>query len=161
MIRHILLPLSIATMLALPMAAPAEAGPFGVRAHAGPAMGRQRPPSAEQLGLTPAQAAEWQAIRRDAKALRTATLDQLEAELTAAADALARPDADLPTIRSGVDAIIAVHASERQQLQARRQAFYRTLNPAQQAQVRDWLAREAERTAALIRAMRTRRGSEA
>ena len=127
MFRRIVLSLSIATVLLLPLA-PAEAGPFGFRAlsgAAGPGMGRRQPPSAEQLGLTPAQSAEWQAIRRDAKALRAATLDQLEAELDDAADALARPDANLP------------------------------------AKIRAWLAREAERSAALIRALKTLRDAEA
>jgi Spy/CpxP family protein refolding chaperone len=163
MFHRMLLSLSIATVLLLPMAAPAEAGPFGFRAlsgAAGPGMGRRQPPSAEQLGLTPAQTAEWQAIRRDAKALRAATLDRLEAELEEAADALARPDANLPAIRSGFEAIAQVFVAEQQQLKARRQAFYQSLNPEQQAQIRAWLAREAERTAALIRALRTRRASE-
>jgi len=163
MFRRILLSLSIATVLALPLAAPAEAGPFGFRAlsgAAGPGMGRRQPPSAEQLGLTPAQAAEWQAIRTDAKALRSAMLDQLEAELTAASATLARPDADLPEIRSGFEAIAQVFVSEKQQLKARRMAFYQSLNAEQQTKVRVWMAREAERTAALIRAMRTLRDSE-
>lgn len=162
MFRRILLSLSIATVLALPLAAPAEAGPFGFRAlsGAGPGMGRRQPPSAEQLGLTPAQAAEWRAIRTDAKALRSAMLDQLEAELTAASATLARPDADLPEIRSGFEAIAQVFVSEKQQLKARRMAFYQSLNAEQQTKVREWMAREAERTAALIRAMRTLRDSE-
>jgi Spy/CpxP family protein refolding chaperone len=163
MFRRILLSLSIATVLALPLAAPAEAGPFGFRAlsgAAGPGMGRRQPPSAEQLGLTPAQSAEWRAIRTDAKALRSAMLDQLEAELTAASATLARPDADLPEIRSGFEAIAQVFVSEKQQLKARRIAFYQSLNAEQQTKVREWMAREAERTAALIRAMRTLRDSE-
>lgn len=164
MFRRIVLSLSIATVLALPLAASAEAGPFGFRAlsgAAGPGMGRRQPPSAEQLGLTPAQSAEWQAIRRDAKALRAATLDQLEAELDDAADALARPDANLPAIRSGFEAIAQVFVAEQQQLKARRQAFYQSLNAEQQAQIRAWLAREAERSAALIRALKTLRDAEA
>lgn len=163
MFRRIVLSLSIATVLLLPLA-PAEAGPFGFRAlsgAAGPGMGRRQPPSAEQLGLTPAQSAEWQAIRRDAKALRAATLDQLEAELDDAADALARPDANLPAIRSGFEAIAQVFVAEQQQLKARRQAFYQSLNAEQQAQIRAWLAREAERSAALIRALKTLRDAEA
>jgi Spy/CpxP family protein refolding chaperone len=163
MFRRVLLSLSIATVLALPMAAPAQAGPFGFRAlaGAGPGMGRRAMPSAEALGLTPAQAAEWKAIRVDAKALRSATLDQLEAELTEASIALQQPGADLPAVRSGVEAITEVFASERQQLKARRMAFYQSLSPEQQAKVRTWMAREAERTVALIRALRTLRESDA
>lgn len=163
MFRRVLLSLSIATVLLLPLAAPAEAGPFGFRAlsGAGSGMARRQPPSAEQLGLTPAQAAEWQAIRRDAKALRAATLDQLEAELDDAADALASPDANLPAIRSGFEAIAQVFVAEQQQLKARRQDFYQRLNPEQQAQIRAWLAREAERSAALIRGLKTLRDAEA
>lgn len=164
MFRRVLLSLSIATVLALPMAAPAQAGPFGFRALAGaggPGMGRRAMPSAEALGLTPAQAAEWKAIRVDAKALRSATLDQLEAELTEASIALQQPGADLPAVRSGVEAITEVFASERQQLKARRMAFYQSLSPEQQAKLRTWMAREAERTVALIRALRTLRESDA
>ncbi|MCU0754888.1 MAG: Spy/CpxP family protein refolding chaperone [Xanthomonadales bacterium] len=163
MYRRILHSLCIVALLALPMAAPVEAGPFGRRVlgDAAPGMGRQPPPSAEQLGLNSAQKAEWQAIRRDAKALRAATLDQLEAELSAASAALARPDANLPAIRSGIEAIAQVYLSEQQSLKARRLAFYQSLSAEQQAKVREWLAREAERTAALIRALRILRESEA
>jgi hypothetical protein len=82
-----------------------------------------------ELGLTAAQAAEWQAIQADAQALRRATLDQVKAELDHTQAALAEPDADLGAIGQEYQAIALATLLEQRQLRNRRLAFYETLNP--------------------------------
>lgn len=125
---------------------------------AGPWFGPQPAPSAAELGLDATQTAEWQAIQADAKALRRATLDQVEAELGDARQSLASPSADLRAVGAEFQAIALGFLMEQRQLRDRRLAFYNDLNPAQQAQVRSFLIAECERAERAIRAFEVLQG---
>lgn len=143
------------TLLALALAAGlASTGD----AFAGPFLDRPAPPTAAELGLSPAQAAEWQAIQADAKALRAATLQQVKAELDHTQAELAQPDADLRAIGQQYQSIAFAALLEQRQLRERRLAFYAGLNPQQQAQVREYLIAVSERAERAIRAFEVLQG---
>lgn len=147
MSRKMLLALALVTGLA--STGPVLAGPF---------LQRLTPPTAAELGLTAAQAAEWQAIQADAQALRQATLDQVKAELDQTQAALAEPDADLRAIGQEYQSIAFAALLEQRQLRNRRLAFYESLDPAQQAQVRAFLIEVSERAERAIRAFEVLQG---
>lgn len=127
------------------------AGSSGVLA--GPFLPRPTPPTASELGLDAEQAAEWQAIQTDAQALRQATLQQLKIELEHTQAALADPEADLAAIGQEYQAIALAALLEQRELRKRRLAFYDSLDPAQQAQVRAFLLELSERAERAIRAI--------
>lgn len=127
-------------------------------AAAGPFFGRPTPPSAEQLGLNATQTSQWQAITGDAQALRQSTLQQVEAELGDAKQSLADPQADLQAIGAEFQSIAIGFLMEQRQLRDRRLAFYNSLNPSQQAQVREFLMVEIERAQRAIRAFEVLQG---
>lgn len=147
MSRKTLLALALVTGLA--STGPVFAGPF---------LQRLTPPTASELGLTAAQAAEWQAIQTDAQALRQATLDQVKAELDQTQAALAEPDADLGAIGQEYQAIALAALLEQRQLRNRRLDFYESLDPAQQAKVRAFLIEVSERAERAIRAFEVLQG---
>ncbi|GMU43012.1 MAG: Spy/CpxP family protein refolding chaperone [Xanthomonadales bacterium] len=125
---------------------------------AGSFLDRPTPPTAAELGLSPAQAAEWQAIQADAKALRSATLEQVKTELDRTQAALAEPDADLAAIGQEYQSIAFAALLEQRQLRNRRLAFYESLNPDQQARVRAFLIEVSERAERAIRAFEVLQG---
>lgn len=143
------------TMLALVLIA----GLAGTgHAVAGPFLPRLDPPTAAELGLTAAQAAEWQAIAADAQSLRQATLDQVKAELDRTQVELSQADADLREIGREYQSIAFAALLEQRQLRDRRLAFYNGLNPQQQAQVRAFLLEVSERAERAIRAFEVLQG---
>jgi Spy/CpxP family protein refolding chaperone len=127
------------------------AGSSGILA--GPFLHRPTPPTASELGLDAEQAAEWQAIQTDAQALRQATLQQLKIELEHTRAALADPEANLAAIGQEYQAIALAALLEQRELRKRRLAFYDSLDPAQQAQVRAFLIELSERAERAIGAI--------
>lgn len=127
---------------------------------AGPFFNRPTPPTAAELGLSATQTGEWQAIQADAKALRESTLQSVQAELADTKSALASPNADLRAIGTGYQSIALTALMEQRQLRDRRLAFYDSLNPDQQAQVREYLIVMTERAERAIRAFEVLQGSE-
>lgn len=127
---------------------------------AGPFFNRPTAPTAAELGLSATQASEWQAIAADAKSLRESTLQSVEAELAETQSALASPNADLRAIGADYQSIALTALMEQRQLRDRRLAFYDSLNPTQQAQVRAYLIAMAERAERAIRAFEVLQGSE-
>lgn len=125
---------------------------------AGPFLNRPTPPTAAELGLTAEQAAQWQAIQADASALRQATLAQVKAELDRTQEELAQPDADLRAIGQQYQSIALAALLEQRQLRDRRLAFYASLDPQQQAQVRAFLLEVSERAERAIRAFEVLQG---
>lgn len=125
---------------------------------AGPFFGRPQPPTAAALGLNPAQASQWQAIQSQAQSLRQTTLKQVASELGDAKLALAAPNADLRAIGAGFQTIAIDFLSEQRQVRDQRLAFYDSLNPAQQAQVRDFLIEQIERAERALRAVQVLQG---
>lgn len=96
-------------------------------------------PTASELNLTPAQAAEWAAIQADARAFRQSLLDELATGLPLLAEDLAASDADLPAIGQQLQSQLLYALWRSQPIRQRRMAFYLQLDPAQQAQVRAWM----------------------
>lgn len=125
---------------------------------AGPFFNRPTPPTASELGLDTTQTAQWQAIQADARALRQDTLTQIKLELSQTRESLAEPDADLRAIGQDYQSIALTALMEQRQLRERRLAFYASLNPQQQAQVRQFLIEVTERAERGIRAFEVLQG---
>jgi Spy/CpxP family protein refolding chaperone len=147
MIRNTLLALALVASLA--GAGHAVAGPF---------LNRPTPPSAAELGLDATQAAQWQAIQADARALHQDMLMQVKLELAETREALAEPDVDLRAIGQNYQSIALTVLMEQRQLRDRRLAFYNGLDPQQQAQVRAFLIEVTERAERAIRAFEVLQG---
>jgi hypothetical protein len=138
---HQLTGLLFALALAL-TAAPASALPAGI----------PLPPSAAELGLTPAQQGEWEAIRSDALAFRQSLLEELALGLPALEADLSAPDADLGAISQRLQSQLLYAAWRSQPIRQRRLAFYQSLDPAQQMIVREWLAEVVNRLQRVVSA---------
>ncbi len=110
------------------------------------------PPSAEQLHLSPEQAQEWAALQADAIALRRQLLAEVAQDLPALEQALAAPDADLGLLAQHVQSQVLYALWQTQPIRERRLAFYESLDPDQQAQVRSWLIGVVQRLERLIEA---------
>jgi len=147
MIRKTLM--AIALGAGLTLAQTATAGPF---------FARPTPPTAAELGLDTQQASEWTAIQDDAKTLRTQTLQTVGAELGDAKASLATSNPDMRSIGLEFQSIGLAFLMEQRQIRDRRLAFYNSLNPAQQLEVREFLIVQIERAERAIRAFETLQG---
>ncbi len=125
---------------------------------AGPFFNRPTPPTTSELGLDATQAAQWQTIQADAQALRQDTLMHLKLELAQTREALAEPNADLRALGQDYQAIALTALMEQRQLRERRLAFYASLDPQQQAKVREFLIEVTERAERAIRAFEVLQG---
>ncbi len=127
-------------------------------AAAGPFFPRPTPPTASELGLDANQTREWHSIQADAKALRHQTLQVVEAELGDAKSTLATSNPDMRGIGQEFQSIALAFLMEQRQLRDRRLAFYNSLSPAQQLEVREYLIVQIERAERAIRAFETLQG---
>lgn len=123
-----------------------------INASAGPARFPQ-PPSAQQLELSPAQQAEWEALQADAIELRRQLLEDVADNLPELEQALAAPDADLGLLAQHVQSQVLYALWQTQPIRERRLAFYESLNPEQQALVRDWLIAVVQRLERVVSAV--------
>lgn len=117
-----------------------------------------QPPDATQLMLSPAQQIEWEALQSDARSLRSQLLTDLEASLPELEAALAEPDADLGLLSQHVQSQLLFALWQTQSIRQRWLAFYESLSPTQQAEVRSWLVdavRGIERIIAAARTLQT------
>lgn len=127
-------------------------------ATAGPFFPRPTPPTAAELGLDANQTSEWNAIQADAKALRNKTLQIVEAELGDAKSSLETPNPDMRSIGLEFQSIALAFLMEQRLIRDRRLAFYNSLTPAQQLEVREYLIVQIERAERAIRAFETLQG---
>lgn len=97
------------------------------------------------LNLSPAQQAQANALQQTARQTRLDALHTASITAEQVKRDLKNPDADLRQttrlVQSTVDAQLAAHRA----LTAQRLSFYDTLNPTQQAQVREQLVQRIER----------------
>ena len=109
--------------------------------------------SAQQLELSPAQQAEWEALQADAIELRRQLLEDVADNLPELEQALAAPDADLGLLAQHVQSQVLYALWQTQPIRERRLAFYESLNPEQQALVRDWLIAVVQRLERVVSAV--------
>jgi hypothetical protein len=128
--------------------------------HAGPFFNRAQPPTAAELGLDASQTAAWNQIQTQALDLRKSTLAALEVELAQTRVALADPQVDLRAIGAAYQSIALGALMEQRQLRDQRLAFYNSLTPSQQAQVREFLIRATEAAERAIRAIEVLQGTD-
>ncbi len=127
---------------------------------AGPFFNRAQAPSAQELGLDASQQAAWEQIQAQTLAFRKATLSSIAAELADTRVALANPGVDLRAIGADYQTIALTALMEQRQLRDQRLAFYDSLNPAQQAQVRAFLIEATEQAERALRAIAVLQGSD-
>jgi hypothetical protein len=127
-------------------------------AAAGPFFGRPTPPTAAELGLNTEATGEWQAIQADAQALRSRTLKTVEAELGDAKETLATSNPDLRSVGLEFQSIALGFLMEQRQIRDRRLAFYNSLTPDQQLQVREFMIEQIERAERAIHAFEVLQG---
>ncbi len=111
------------------------------------------PPSAAELNLSPQQQLEWEALQADAVALRQQLLVDLASNLPELEAALAAPDADLDLLAQHVQSQVLYALWQTQPIRQRRLAFYQSLDPQQQTQVRTWLIGVVQRLERVISAV--------
>lgn len=129
-------------------------------AAAGPFFNRAQAPTAQELGLDASQKAAWERIQAQTLAFRKAILSSIEAELADTKVALADPRADLRVISAEYQSIAVAAVMEQRNLREQRLAFYDSLNPAQQAQVRAYLIEAVEQAERALRAIEVLQGGE-
>jgi hypothetical protein len=127
---------------------------------AGPFFNRVQAPTAAELGLDASQAAAWEQIQIDTRVFRQSTLQSVKAELVDTKTALNDPAVDLRAIGTDYQSIALTALMEQRQLRDRRLAFYDSLNPGQQAQVREFLIEAVDRAERAIRAVEVFQGIE-
>ncbi|MCB1602086.1 MAG: Spy/CpxP family protein refolding chaperone [Lysobacterales bacterium] len=127
---------------------------------AGPFFNRVQAPSAQELGLDASQQAAWEQIQAQTLAFRKATLSSIEAELAETRVALADPDVDLRAIGADYQTIALTALMEQRQLRDQRLAFYDSLNPSQQAQVRGFLIQATEQAERALQAIAVLQGRD-
>jgi len=111
------------------------------------------PPSAAELNLSPAQQLEWEALQADAIAMRQQLLSDVANNLPELEAALSSPNADLGLLAQHVQSQALYALWQTQPIRQRRLAFYQSLDPQQQAQVRTWLIGVVQRLERVIAAV--------
>lgn len=96
-------------------------------------------------GLTPAQQATLDELRRTTWAQHRAVHAEVGALIDSAHQELERPDADLAALSTQAEASLVPLVLDARARRAERLAFYDSLAPEQQAQVRDWMKQRLAR----------------
>jgi hypothetical protein len=118
-----------------------------------------QPPSAAELGLSPAHARQWDALRGEALALRQVGREDLRDGFGELRVLLDQPSPDLRAFSRESQRRVDAHMAEARALRERQLDLYESLSPAEQARVRkamaerlDRFARIRERIAAFVEA---------
>lgn len=96
-------------------------------------------------GLSPAQQATFDALRRTTQAQHRAAHAEVGALIGAAREELARPDADLAALSAQAESTLLPLVLEARARRAEGLAFYDGLGPEQQAQLRTWMSQRLAR----------------
>ncbi|MFZ5638182.1 MAG: hypothetical protein ACOY82_16515 [Pseudomonadota bacterium] len=118
-----------------------------------------QPPTAAELGLSPAHAKRWDALRAEAVALRQIGREDLRDGVGELRTLLDQPSPDLRAFSRESQRKVDAHMAEARALRERQLDLYESLTPDEQARVRramaerlDRFARIRERIAAFVEA---------
>jgi hypothetical protein len=107
------------------------------------------PPTAAELGIAPAHAKRWDALRAEAVALRTVGRDDLRDGIGEFRALLDQPAPDLRAFSRESQRKVDAHMAEARALRDRQLDLYESLSPQDQAKVRKAMAARLDRFAAL------------
>ena len=107
------------------------------------------PPTATELGIAPAHAKRWDALRAEAVALRTVGRDDLREGVDEFRALLDQPAPDLRAFSRESQRRVDAHMAEARALRERQLDLYESLSPQDQAKVRKAMAERLDRFAAL------------
>jgi hypothetical protein len=105
------------------------------------------PPTAAELGIAPAHAGEWDALRAEAAALRQVGREDLRSGIDSFRRLLDQPSPDLRAFSLESQRKVDAHMAEARALRDRQLDLYETLSPQEQARVRAAMAERLNRFA--------------
>lgn len=109
------------------------------------ARGNFAPPTAAELGLTPANAARWDALREESLALRSVAREEIGGGLREFRGLLDTTQPDLRAFSAESQRKVDAHLAEARVLRDRQLDLYESLTPAEQARVREAMAERLDR----------------
>lgn len=105
------------------------------------------PPTAAELGIAPAHARQWDALRAEAIALREVGRESLGDGLDEFRSLLDQPSPDLRAFNRESQRRLDAHLAEARALRDRQLDLYESLSPQEQARVRKAMAERLDRFA--------------
>jgi hypothetical protein len=107
------------------------------------------PPTAAELGIAPARAGQWDALRAEAVALRRVGREDLRNGVDTFRTLLDQPSPDLRAFNLESQRKLDAHMAEARALRDRQLDLYETLSPQEQARVRAAMTQRLDRFARL------------
>jgi Spy/CpxP family protein refolding chaperone len=106
-------------------------------------------PTASELGLAGAKAQRWESLRAESQALRRVGREDLGGGVRELRQLLDEPNPDLRGFTAQSQQKFDAHVAEARALREKQLDFYESLTPAEQAKVRQAMAKRIDRLALL------------